>query len=396
MRIIAIANQKGGCGKTTTAINLAASLVELDQRVLLLDLDSQGHTGLGLGLPADGVENGLYDVLSPLTDQSKSLPEILVTIKPNLDLAPSQILLSALEQELTGREGRERRLREPLVRLADRYDFALLDCPPGIGILNFNALYAADEVLIPVDSSIYSLHGIGKFLETIELAEHSFGKHYRLHVLMTRQEGRTRLSRAMRMELEEFLPGLLMEASVRQNVRIADAAVAGRCLADFDRQAPALEDFMECARELMARGVGEPPVLRPRLDLEAAAPVRRPPRLQPVHFTLRRPGATRVQIACEANNWRPQSMRLEPGEETWHAEMALAPGQYRYKFIVDGEWITDPENEATAPNPYGGCDSIITISRPEAAEPIPDRTAKSVAAEDMEATCPKTSPTSGG
>lgn len=411
MRIIAVANQKGGCGKTTTAVNLSAALASLGHRVLLMDLDAQGHAGFGLGVNPDQVTAGLYDVLSPTVSPSRSLLEILILVAPNLHLAPSQIMLAALEQELAGRERRECRLAEVLEPAAGQFDFVVFDCAPGLGILTFNALRAAQELLIPVDPSIYSLHGIGKFMETVLLTERNFDKRFRLHVLPIMFDQRTRLAHEIHEELSRYFEGLLLSTTMRRNVRLSEAAAAGKSIIEFGHDSHGYEDNLRLATELVERGAGDAAQRRPawlenadtlqaqlaRTDQarpilndqwvpaakhqdnilvfsnfgarktsvkdQPASEMLVEPRRQgdKICFVLRHPGCARVQIAGDFNDWKPEP--LEVGKDgIWRSMLDLTPGAYRYKYIVDGEWINDPDNQQTVPNPYGGFDSILTVT----------------------------------
>jgi chromosome partitioning protein len=263
MRIVAVSNQKGGCGKTTTSVNLSACLSFLGKRVLLIDLDPQGHAGLALGINQEQLNGSLYDVLSPASPEPRTVRDVIIHHDPNLHIVPSQVLLSALEQELSGLEGRENRLAEALQPVRREYDFVILDCAPGLGIMTFNALCAASEIIIPVETSIFSLHGIAKFMETIMLAERTFEKLFDVHVLLTIYDGRTKLSREFHDEVREYFDELLLKKPIRRNIRLGDAASAGQPITTFDRRSSGFQDYMLVATEMLERGSSDHTQNRP-------------------------------------------------------------------------------------------------------------------------------------
>ena len=170
MKTIAIVNQKGGCGKTTVAINLASALAGLGQRILLVDMDPQSHCAVGLAVPEDQIEQSIYDVLiSRSRNEIVKLTEILWQISDGLELAPASIDLSAFEQQMTGIAEREGCLKEALDQVKDEYDYALIDCPPAVSLLTFNALRAATDVIVPVETGYFALHALSKQLETLSV-----------------------------------------------------------------------------------------------------------------------------------------------------------------------------------------------------------------------------------
>ena len=164
MRVIAVANQKGGCGKTTTAINLSSCLALKGQKVLLIDFDPQSHATMGLNIECSPDRN-MYHVMAPVRTGAVRLDDVIVSVKEDFDIAPSDMLLCAVEQELAGEEGREKRLLEAIECLQQPYDFIIIDCPPSIGHLCFNALRASSEAIIPIDMSLFSLRGIAKLTD---------------------------------------------------------------------------------------------------------------------------------------------------------------------------------------------------------------------------------------
>lgn len=410
MRIIAIANQKGGCGKTTTAINLSASLAFLGKKTLLVDLDPQGHSTLGLGYNVENFNRSLYDVLSPHENQI-SLEEVILQINSNHHLVPSHVILSAIEQQLAGVYGREEKLMEKLRTVQSHYDFVIIDCPPNLGLLTFNALRAAEELLIPVEPSYFSIQGLKKIRETVNLIEETLKHHISTHALLTLFNSRSNFNQKILAELQQFFKDQLLRTVINQNVRLREAAQVGKSICDFDRKSTGFRDYMNLASELIERGsvrklVEQYRAAEPEIDVEVSfnearaeiadsfnipeeqvietaltsSEITKESRVQtedsksnlnfPMTLTdgvilgYNDPNAKLVQVAGDFNNWVNEAM--EPTDSKnglWEKFIPLAPGRYRYKFIVDGDWSIDPNNEVTEPNPYGGIDSVIVIAR---------------------------------
>ena len=189
MRTIAIINQKGGCGKTTTSINLAACMARLGHKTLLVDMDPQGHCGIGLAVPEEQIERTIFDALiEPADTRDGKVPkvsDIVWQIATDFDLAPSNLKLAAFEQVFSGRQGREDRLAKALEGVKDNYEWCIIDCPPSVGLITFNALKAADEVVVPVETGYFSLHGLAKMMETLEHLKERSGKQIYIRVLPT-------------------------------------------------------------------------------------------------------------------------------------------------------------------------------------------------------------------
>lgn len=254
MRIIAIANQKGGCGKTTTAINLAAALAFVQKRVLLIDLDPQGHATCGLGVKAEALSRTVYDLLRE-SGQALGISDALVTVSSFLHLIPSHVVLSVIEQELAGVSGRENKLMNQLNQISSNYEFVIIDCPPNLGILTFNALRASDEVIIPIEPSFFSLHGLAKIFETIESLSQITKKNIRIHALLTRYEPRIKLAQEVLAEVKRHFQDRTFSSQIRENIKLREAAAAGKSIIDYDRKSTGFQDYMNLAIETIERGI---------------------------------------------------------------------------------------------------------------------------------------------
>ncbi len=260
MRIIASANQKGGCGKTTTAINLASSLALRGQRVLLIDFDPQAHATMGLNVLPSDLEKTIYDVITPKQDGDVTLDDILIPIKENFDLAPSSIILSVVEQELSGLKGREDRLFNAIQDLDAIYEYIIIDCPPSIGHLCFNALRAADEVIIPIDMSLFSLRGVAKLTEIIVMLNEKLDNEIKSRALITMYDARTRYSEIVLDKVKSEFGKHVFETVIRYNIRLRESVDYGQPVGDYDKHAIGHADYENLAEELIrsdASGTGK-------------------------------------------------------------------------------------------------------------------------------------------
>jgi chromosome partitioning protein len=251
MRVIASANQKGGCGKTTTAINLSSSLSLKGQKVLLIDFDPQAHATMGLNVKPSDIEKTIYDVISPKKNWLWGIEDILVPIKDNFDLAPSSLILSAFEQELSGLERREHRLFQAIQPIKEQYDFIVIDCPPSIGHLCFNALRACDEVIIPIDMSLFSLRGVAKLIEIIIMLKDKIGHDIKSRALITMYDRRTRYSRTVLEKVQAEFGNNVFDTVIRYNIRLRETADLGLPVGDYDKHAIGHMDYENLAEEVI-------------------------------------------------------------------------------------------------------------------------------------------------
>src|SRR5688572_14523335 len=261
MRTVAIINQKGGCGKTTTSINLAACLARLGHKTLLVDMDPQGHCGVGLAVPEEQIERTIYDTLIDSADardgRVAKANEIVWQIASDFDLAPSSLKLAAFEQVFAGRPGREDRLTRALDAVRNTYQWCIIDCPPSVGLLTFNALRACDEVIVPVETGYFSLHGLAKMMETLELLREKCDKEILIRVLPTLYDTRTKLAREVLSELRAKFRDYLMESTVNFNTKLKEAASFGQPITEYDPGSRGYKDFVNLARELMGHRSAE-------------------------------------------------------------------------------------------------------------------------------------------
>lgn len=253
MRTIAIVNQKGGCGKTTVAINLASALAELGKRTLLVDLDPQSHCAVGLAVPEDQIEQSIYDVLiSKSRNEPVRLKEILWQINDKLELAPASIDLSAFEQQMVGIMDRESCLRNVLADVKNDYDFTIIDCPPAVGLLTFNALRASTDCVVPVETGYFALHGLSKQLETLSILCKRCSQQVNVRVLASMYDIRTKMAREILGELRNHFADKMFKTIVNFNTKIKEASSFGQPICEYDPASKGQMDFRNLAEEVMA------------------------------------------------------------------------------------------------------------------------------------------------
>ena len=249
MRVIAVANQKGGVGKTTTTVNLAAYLAKLGQRVLVVDLDPQGNASSGLGIDKDKLKVGLYEVL---VDSKAATECVRKTHYKNLDVLPALPVLAAAEVELASLTHRETRLKTALATLD--YDLVLIDCPPSLGLLTINGLTAADRLLIPVQAEYYALEGLGQLLNTMQRVKQALNPQLTLlGVVLTMFTARTSLSSAVAAEVERHFPNMVCSTVIPRNIRLAEAPSHGKSIIDYDRFSKGARAYKALAKEILER-----------------------------------------------------------------------------------------------------------------------------------------------
>ncbi len=252
LRTIAIINQKGGCGKTTVAINLAAVLAGENQRTLLVDMDPQGHCALGLAVPEAQMSRSMADVLLAGLDGSMAMADVVWQISRCFDLAPSTTALAGVEQQLATAPDKDRRLVQVLSTVQHNYDFCVIDCPPSIGLLTFNALRACDEVIVPVETGYFALQGSFKQEATVQMLVRRTGHQVRHKVLATMYDVRTKLAREILSELKRHFGDNLLPMVINFNSKLKEAASFGQPITEYDPASRGMQDFEKFATWLLA------------------------------------------------------------------------------------------------------------------------------------------------
>ncbi len=250
-KIIAIANQKGGVGKTTTSVNLAACLGVLEKKVLLIDADPQANATSGLGMDVENVEVGTYQLL----EHSATAKEAIVkTDSPNLDIIPAHIDLVAIEIELVDKENREYMLKEAIQDLKKEYDFILIDCAPSLGLLTLNALTAADSVLIPIQCEYFALEGLGKLLNTVKSVQKIHNDKLDIEgLLLTMFDSRLRLSNQVVDEVKKHFNEMVFKTIIQRNVRLSEAPSYGESIITYDAGSKGANNYLSLAEEIILK-----------------------------------------------------------------------------------------------------------------------------------------------
>jgi len=366
MRIISITNQKGGCGKTTTAINLAASLSNNKRRVLLIDLDPQAHATLGLNIK---YEHSIYNVLSKLTSRKARLEEIIRKVDDNFDIAPSSIVLSTLEQELSGEIGRESRLWETINNFTGNYDYILIDCPPNLGILTINAIRSTHEIIVPVEASRFSLEGLSQLIDIVNLVKERLDHEVDFKILVTNFDSRLRHSFKMLDKIKSTFNGRMFSNIIHVNVKLKEAQNQGTHILNYDKYCRGSKDYFSLSREIITQekmplGASlSVPNLNAKMREVLNEEIPKLNKSSEVVLSVFAPEAREVYVAGDFNGWKlSNDSRLINQNGTWSTKINLDSGRYHYRFVIDGKWVEDFNNPKREMNPFGQQNSLLEIN----------------------------------
>ncbi|MFH1594588.1 MAG: AAA family ATPase [Candidatus Omnitrophota bacterium] len=363
MKIFAIANQKGGCGKTTTATCLAAALAKKGKNVLLIDLDPQSHATIGLGVLKVDPFKSIVTLFTNDPEKIKKIDDISINLERGLDLVPSHIILSTIEQDLKERQDGLLILSRAIMRCAPDYNYIVIDCPPNLGFLTFNALRAAGEIIIPVETSAFAIMGVGKLISMVELIKIKLHHAPNLRGLVVMYDEYSDFSIKMLAKIKYIFKEKLFSAMISFDTAVRQAQEKTQSIFTEYAESRAAHDYLAMAEELLVR------------DSEESAKSVYQEMRKIMHgaygnvyskekiFKLFAPKANDVYVVGDFNDWKVDvaSKLIRSEEGNWEKSIYLLPGRYRYKFVADGLWLWDPENTEKEKNPYGDFDSVFRI-----------------------------------
>ncbi|NQT23027.1 MAG: AAA family ATPase [Candidatus Omnitrophica bacterium] len=360
MNIIAIANQKGGCGKTTSAINLTGALAEKGRRTLLVDIDPQAHATMGLGIQRINVEKSAYWLFMGKKETRKNVTELITYVDENIDIIPSHIVLSTVEHELKDKDNGIMILFKALMNAEVEYDYVIIDCPPNLGFLTFNALRAANEIIIPVETSTFSIMGVSKLMSMVELIKLKLHHSPMVKGLVTMYDPLADFSQKMLNKIKNIFKDDIFNTVITYDTAIKEAQEKFMTIFKFETQSNGARDYMNLAGELLNQ---EKERLPESLYKELQKLLYSNVYSKEKAFNFYAPEASEVHVVGDFNQWKiTDDSRLVKNEKGfWEQRLYLVPGHYRYKFIVDGLYFEDPENPKKESNPYGNSDSVFDL-----------------------------------
>ncbi|MBU1894426.1 MAG: AAA family ATPase [Candidatus Omnitrophica bacterium] len=347
MKVISIANQKGGCGKTTLAVNIAATLSNLGNETLLIDLDPQAHATFALGLSGKSSEHKTsYDIFrSRFNKADIDFDGLVISDREKLSFIPANMMLSAAEINLGGIDGAAAILSQTLAHpYFEKYAYVVIDSPPSFGFLTLNSMYAADVILVPMDLSYFAFNGINGVYRVASLLNRETGRSPSIFFAMNLFDSRSNFARKIEKDARSKLGEYLLSTKIRSSVRLREAASEGKTIFEYADESPSASDFINLTCEiLVAESKKTNAIMK--------------------EFMFHAPEAGAVYVLGDFNNWQKTEAnrltKLENGH--WSGHVTLRRGKYRYKFLVDDEWIHDPENRKVSANGYGTHDSIVKV-----------------------------------
>ena len=340
MTTVSLINQKGGCGKTTTAVNLSYALSKKDSSVLLIDLDPQANATFSLGIKPKLTTADLFDNI--ISSKPFDFREMLITRANNFYVLPSSIGLSAIEHSLDKREDKLDILNNFLSKYKLSFDYCIIDCPPNLGILTLNALVSSDYIIAPMGVCELSLRGIENLNNILNMLSEHKNKKADTFYLITQSDGRYKFSKDFYKKVKNMFGSKLLSATIRTNIHLKEAAANGMSIFEYKKYSRGSQDYKQLANEIH------------NISGKSSA----------AKFLIKGKEFSSVYLVGEFNDWKPnENYKLRKiNNDTWEIKLNLSKGRYRYKFIADGKWINDPDNKFVEDDTFGGKNSVRIIS----------------------------------
>jgi len=360
MKVIAIANQKGGCGKTVTAVNLAGALAGMGKKVLFLDVDPQAHATSALGIELAGPLESSFAIFDAfLNQEGLDIPSLMRNKYDNLIVIGSHISLSTIEQKMAGIKNAVLALSSALTSkdLMD-FDYVIIDTPPNLGFLTLNAMHAAQNLIVPLDISSFSLNGVSHLQNILEISNNIGFKKPAVNFLITLFDKRSNFAKNFLEKAKDSLSDKLFNTVIRPNIKLREAALLGKVIFEHMPSANGAKDYAALVEEMEPGLKGKPIDLKqPKEPIDSAKD------RSDILFKIYAPEAKLVHLAGNFSNWKlNESFLMEKDRNgLWIKKMHLPEGTYYYKFVVDGEWRPDPENKLIENDRLGGINSILSV-----------------------------------
>lgn len=360
MKIISVTNQKGGCGKTITAVNLASALEGTGNKVLLVDLDPQSHASCSLGVKEPQAEKTSYFLFDEFIKGSvANIAAVMKQRSENMWVIPSHISLSTMEQKLSDKNNSILALLQIFKENDNhKFDYVILDTPPSLGFLTLNAMHAAKQVIIPIDVSLFSLNGVNQIFEILEISSTMGFKLPQINFLITIYDSRSNFSKNFIMKARNRFNDHLLKTIIRSNIKLREATLEAKTIFEYAPESNGAKDYLSLVQELVPALKGKRILIRPReKNIYKKDTI----------FKIYAPDAKSVHLVGSFNNWFTNTgasmKRLSSG--AWTKTIPLPRGTYLYKFVVDNKWIEDPLNTITENDRFGGKNSIMRVQQLE-------------------------------
>jgi len=361
-KIISVINQKGGCGKTTTATNLVMGLCRKGHTVMAIDMDPQGHLTLGLGYRPSLIEDTILDLLE-VDNSNLKHEEVMIEVMKGLFLLPANVALSTFEQKFSGKAWRESRLSRVVSKMNGKFDYIIIDAPPSLGLLTINALLAANFAVVPIDTGYYALEGMKRLQDTINMLKKHIDHTIEYRGLITFYEKKAAFSKEIESDIVTVLNGHVFNTKIRRSIKYNVTQRRGKTVIEEGsrKSGIAFHDYMAFTSELISWVESRD---EDRITLLRTSTTKTDIReniLQPISFKIKDDvHANEVYVAGDFNEWTPSP--LQRIGEVWEKNFNLEPGKYEYKFIVNGNWVLDPNNELVNEN-NGVLNSVVEVMK---------------------------------